>query len=96
MSTTTNDPDEIRDQIDETRGQLSDDVNALAENTRPSTMARHGMSRVRENVMSRVPDKFRAHQQGNPLVLGGVAFGIGWLLGSLVRANGNEREASRS
>lgn len=141
----TNDPDQIREQIEETRGQLRDDVNALAENARPSTMVRHRMSRlkekasgvrdrtmgsssgVKENVMGKasdvrertmdkareaagtggsavssvgdaataVPERIRTQTQGNPLVVGALAFGVGWLLGSLVRASEREHQASQ-
>ncbi|WP_353952033.1 DUF3618 domain-containing protein [Knoellia sp. S7-12] len=42
----TNNPDEIRREIDQTRGQLSSDVNALSETVSPSNVARRQANKV--------------------------------------------------
>jgi ElaB/YqjD/DUF883 family membrane-anchored ribosome-binding protein len=59
----TSNPDEIRRDIDATRGRLSDDVNALTETVRPGNVARRqgehlksGATRLRERVMGKAED----------------------------------------
>ncbi|MFC7487942.1 DUF3618 domain-containing protein [Knoellia sp. CPCC 206453] len=42
----TNNPDEIRREIEDTRGRLSSDVNALSETVRPSNVARRQVDKV--------------------------------------------------
>ena len=52
----TNDPDRIRADIEQTRNELSDDVDAVRERVRPSTMARRQGDRVR-GAMGSVKDR---------------------------------------
>lgn len=47
---TTNDPDAIRADIERTRAQLSDDVNALADQTNPRTVAENQVQKVKDKV----------------------------------------------
>ena len=42
----TNNPDEIRREIEDTRGRLSSDVNALTETVSPSNVARRQADKV--------------------------------------------------
>ena len=63
MTTTSNDPDVIRAEIDRTRGRLSEDVDVLAESVRPSSVARRATqrastraSRLKETVMGTAQD----------------------------------------
>jgi len=46
MTTTNNDPDAIRAEIDRTRGRLSEDVDVLTESVRPSSVAKRTASRA--------------------------------------------------
>lgn len=46
MSETTNDPDQIRADIERTRADLSQNVNALGETVAPGNVARHQVSKV--------------------------------------------------
>ena len=46
--TTSTDPDQIREDIQRTRADLSDDVNALADSVNPKQVARRQASRVRD------------------------------------------------
>lgn len=48
--TTSTDPDAIKEQIESTRGDLSDNVNALADTVRPSAVAHRQARRVREGL----------------------------------------------
>ncbi|HET9128782.1 MAG TPA: DUF3618 domain-containing protein [Propionibacteriaceae bacterium] len=48
----TNDPEEIRREIDATRSSLSYDVNALADEARPRNIARRQVRKVRSSAMS--------------------------------------------
>ena len=50
MSITSNDPDEIRRQIDETRADLSANVDALGESVRPGNVARRQVDKVKGGV----------------------------------------------
>lgn len=129
----SNDPDQIRDQIEVTRSTLSSDVNTLADTVRPGNVVRRQMDKVRgaatstkERVMGTAPD-FRssasdlgatgssavsdvasssqeavkgapgmvmARTQGNPLAAGLIAFGAGWLVGSVIPATRQEQRAA--
>jgi hypothetical protein len=48
--TTSNDPDEIRADIERTRATLSDDVDDLAETVKPQSVARRQVDKVKEAV----------------------------------------------
>ena len=48
----TNDPDQIRQEIDRTRANLSYDVNALADEADPRTMARRQVNKVKSSAGS--------------------------------------------
>lgn len=63
MTTTNNDPDAIRAEIDRTRGRLSEGVDVLTESVRPSSVAKRATqrastraSRLKENVMGTAHD----------------------------------------
>ncbi len=63
MTTTNNDPDAIRAEIDRTRGRLSEDVDVLTESVRPSSVAKRTAqratsraSRLKETVMGTAQD----------------------------------------
>lgn len=63
MTTTNNDADAIRAEIDRTRGRLSEDVDVLTESVRPSSVAKRTVqrttgraSRLKENVMGTAHD----------------------------------------
>ena len=122
MSTTdeSRTPDEIRAEIERTRGELGSDVDALADKVSPSSIAHRQTEKVkgrfqnvRESVMgaadsarssasgsaSGVADHAKdvAHQgvakaKGNPLAVGLIAFGAGWLVSSLIPTSDKEEE----
>ncbi|WP_030529070.1 DUF3618 domain-containing protein [Phycicoccus jejuensis] len=63
MTPTQQDPDEIRREIDRTRGRLTEDVDVLAESVRPSSVARRTTQRagsraagLRDRVMGTAHD----------------------------------------
>jgi len=69
--TTSNDPDEIRADIERTRAALSDDVDDLAESVRPTNVAqrqvdkvKEAASSVKERVMGSDDDDYRASPVG--------------------------------
>jgi gas vesicle protein len=113
----TNNPDEIRSNIELTRQDLGSDVDALADKVTPSKIAQRQTRRVRsafntakERVMgaasdvkdasaesvSDVQQAVTAKAQGNPLAVGLIAFGAGWLAASLVPASSKEKEIAAS
>jgi len=113
----TNDPDEIRSNIELTRQDLGSDVDALADKVTPSKIAQRQSRRarsafitVRERVMgaasdakaasagtvSDVQQTVAAKAQGNPLAVGLIAFGAGWLAASIAPASGKEKEIAAS
>jgi gas vesicle protein len=62
------DPEQIRAEIEATRGDLSDNVNALAESVKPGNVARRQVGKVREaavstkeRIMGAAPDLGSAH-----------------------------------
>jgi len=119
----TNNPDEIRREIEDTRGRLSNDVNALTETVSPSNVAKRQAdkvagvaSSVKDHVMGTADDlrstgsdaassighapgaaasKAKTKTQGNPLAAGLIAFGVGWLVSSLLPASQKEQELAQ-
>lgn len=122
-------PDEIRADIERTRGELGSDVDALADKVNPSSIAHRQTEKVktrfqdvRESVMGAAGSardsvmgaagsarssvsgsvsgttgqaKDVAHQgvqkaKGNPLAVGLIAFGAGWLASSLIPTSDKE------
>jgi hypothetical protein len=142
---TSNDPDVIRRQIEETRRELSYDVDALNEKVNPArvvdrrvTAAKGRISRAKEKVMGtahdttstaqyhaqsaagsvqgaassaadsvqgaaqsaahavqQAPDQIVRQTQGNPLAAGVIAFGVGWLISSLLPASQKEQQLAQ-
>jgi ElaB/YqjD/DUF883 family membrane-anchored ribosome-binding protein len=154
--TTSNDPEVIRRQIEETQRELSYDVDALNEKVNPArvmdrrvTAAKGRISSVKERVMGsaqnarssvmgtahdttssaqyhaqnaagsvqgaassaaetvqgaaqsaasavqQAPDTVVRQTQGNPLAAGLIAFGVGWLVSSLMPASEKERQLAQ-
>ena len=143
--TTSNDPEAIRRQIEQTQRELSYDVDALNEKVNPSRVmdrrvsaAKGRIGRVRERVMGgaqdtrataqhrtqnavgtvqdraqdaaesvqgaaqqaahavqQAPDTIVRQAQGNPLAAGLIAFGVGWLVSSLLPASEKERQLAQ-
>ena len=143
----SSDPDEIRQEIEATRANLSQDVNALTDRAKPANVARRQVDKVRDaagglkdKVMggssgdssgdsggssfssakgsvtdsvsgakgavqgtasalsdraSSAPSQLRSQTQGNPLAAGLIAFGVGWLVSSLLPASQVEQQAAQ-
>jgi uncharacterized protein YjbJ (UPF0337 family) len=103
-------PDEIRAEIDATRGDLGYNVDALADKVNPTQIAHRQADKVKnrftgikESVMgshnpSAADSAKDAGQQavekakGNPLAVGLLAFGAGWLVSSLIPASEKEQD----
>jgi len=153
---TSSDPDVIRRQIEDTRRELSYDVDALNEKVNPArvmdrrvTAAKGRMTNLRERVMGtahdttyraqgaasnaagsvqgaassaagsvqsaassaagtvqdaassaatavqQAPDTIVRQTQGNPLAAGLIAFGVGWLVSSILPASEKERQLAQ-
>jgi gas vesicle protein len=153
---TSSDPEVIRQQIEDTRRELSYDVDALNEKVNPArvvdrrmTAAKGRVARVKEKVMGsahdttsrtqgvasnaagsvqgaasnaagtvqnaassaadsvqnaastavdtvqQTPDLIVRQTQGNPLAAGLIAFGVGWLVSSLLPATEKERQLAQ-
>lgn len=131
--TMSNDPDQIRAEIEQTRANLSNDVNTLTDTVTPSHVAKRQVDKARgavvgvkdrvmgsaaglgssasdkaSNVSGSVSDKasdmgdavtgaprtVKAKTSGNPLAAGLIAFGAGWLIGSLMPASEKEKQAA--
>src|SRR4051795_3526268 len=142
---TSSDPDVIRRQIEETRRELSYDVDALNEKVNPARVmdrrvsaAKGRFTSVKEKVMGsasdttasaqgmasnaagsvqnaassgadsvqnaassavstvqEAPDMVVRQTQGNPLAAGLIAFGVGWLVSSLLPASQKEQELAQ-
>lgn len=126
---TSNDPDQIRREIEETRANLSHNVNDLGETVSPSNVAQrqkdkvaHKVGDVKDRIMGSasdvkqsvtsgtdqsstggpaqsaqdLPDAAKRQASGNPLAVGLIALGAGWLLGSLLPASEAERQAAEA
>ncbi|TFV52730.1 DUF3618 domain-containing protein [Blastococcus sp. TF02A_35] len=142
---TSSDPDVIRRQIEDTRRELSYDVDALNEKVNPSrvmdrrvTAAKGRMTGLKDKVMGtahdtrssaqgmasnaagsvqgtasnaadsvqhaaqsamgavqQAPETISRQAQGNPLAAGLIAFGVGWLVSSLLPASQKEQELAQ-
>src|SRR6185312_13466980 len=142
---TTSDPDVIRRQIEDTRRELSYDVDALNEKVNPSRVvdrrvsaAKGRMTNLKERVMGsahdttssahgmasnaagsvqdaassaagtvqdaastavdavqQAPQMVKQRAQGNPLAAGLIAFGVGWLVSSLLPASEKEKQLAQ-
>jgi uncharacterized protein DUF3618 len=142
---TSSDPDVIRQQIEDTRRELSYDVDALNEKVNPArvvdrrvTAAKGRLTSVKEKVMGsaqdtsqtaqyraqhaagtvqdaassaagsvqsaassaanavqQAPDTVIRQAQGNPLAAGLIAFGVGWLVSSLLPASEKEKQLAQ-
>jgi hypothetical protein len=131
---TRSDPDVIRRQIEDTRRELSYDVDALNEKVNPArvvdrrvTAAKGRITSVKEKVMGsaqdttssahgmasnaadsvqsaastavgavqQAPDAVVRQTQGNPLAAGLIAFGVGWLVSSLLPASEKEKQLAQ-
>jgi hypothetical protein len=148
----SNDPDEIRREIERTQARLSSDVNVLGEKVSPGAIVnrrvdrvRSGAGRLKDRVMGSssattysgthlggsgggvrdtahnaagtvsdaassaagtvsdvassaasavqaAPQAVRQQTQGNPLAAGLIAFGVGWLVSSVLPASRREQE----
>jgi gas vesicle protein len=115
-------PDQIRADIERTRGALGSDVDALADKVSPSQIAHRQTEKakarlagIRDTVMgstdhaassasdaaSDAVDSAKAtarnavgKAKGNPLAVGVIAFGAGWLASSLLPATRAEEHAA--
>lgn len=116
------DPNQIRYDIEQTRLELGEDVDALSDKVNPQKIARRQTSRVR-NAFTGVKDRLMGtaedmkhsgssaastvgdavhdapravaqKTQGNPLAVGLIALGAGWLASSLLPATDPERKAA--
>ncbi|WP_375474701.1 DUF3618 domain-containing protein [uncultured Jatrophihabitans sp.] len=126
-------PDEIQQEIERTRAQLSGDVDRLNEKVSPSKVVGRRVDSVktsaaslREKVMgsaqgangnlgsgvsnaqsalqdkasslssaaSNAPQAVKSQAQGNPLAVGLIAFGVGWLVSSLAPASQAEQQVA--
>jgi gas vesicle protein len=142
---TSSDPEVIRQQIEDTRRELSYDVDALNEKVNPArvvdrrvTAAKGRMTNLKEKVMGsaqgttsqahgmasnaagsvqgaassaadsvsnaastavgavqQAPDTVVRQTQGNPLAAGLIAFGVGWLVSSLLPASEKEKQLAQ-
>jgi hypothetical protein len=142
---TTSDPDVIRRQIEDTRRELSYDVDALNEKVNPArvvdrrvTAAKGRITNLKEKVMGsaqdttssahgiasnaagsvqgaassaagtvqdaassaaeavqNAPDAVVRQTQGNPMAAGLIAFGVGWLVSSLLPASEKEKQLAQ-
>jgi hypothetical protein len=142
---TSSDPEVIRRQIEDTRRELSYDVDALNEKVNPArvvdrrmTAAKGRMTRMKDRVMGsaqdttartqglasnatgsvqsaassaadtvtgaaqsaaetvqQTPDMIVRQTQGNPLAAGLIAFGVGWLVSSLLPATEKEKQLAQ-
>jgi F0F1-type ATP synthase membrane subunit b/b' len=105
-------PRQLEAEIERTRTDLGNDVDALADKIRPSRIVERRVSRIKGSG-SAIKDRFmgtvqeassgvhdgatapvdmvRQRTTGNPLAVGLIAFGVGWLSASLVPATDKEK-----
>lgn len=117
-------PNEIRAEIERTRGDLSANVNALGDAVSPSNVARRQLDKIggtaatiKDRLMgsaqdgidqgshagsdlkdsaAAIPARVTSQTRGNPLALGVIALGAGWLVGSLLPASEREVDLAQT
>jgi len=114
---TSSDPDMIRQEIEQTRRTLSDDVDALNEKANPARVMDRKVSSAKNSVtglkdkvfggaadsssaatggiqesVQNAPDALQRKAQGNPMAAGLIAFGVGWLVSSLLPTSEKEKQ----
>jgi gas vesicle protein len=128
---TSSDPDVIRRQIEETRANLSYEVDALNEKVNPSRVVDRRVGKAKTSVtglkdrvfgaahetgnhaggaahnaadsvhgaasdamgaVQQAPGQLKNQAQGNPLAAGLIAFGVGWLVSSLLPTSEKEKQ----
>ena len=119
---TSSDPDVIRQQIENTRAELSYDVDALNEKVNPARVVDRRVTRTKQAVgdlrsrvmgsdssggmagpvkgaahdaahgVAQAPDTVVAQTRGNPMAAGLIAFGVGWLVSSLLPTSEKEKQ----
>jgi len=117
--TTSNDPDVIRQQIEDTRADLGYDVDALNEKVNPARVVDRRVTRTKQAVddlrgkvfgsdssaggvtarahdaaqgVAQAPDAALSGTRGNPVAAGLIAFGVGWLVSSLLPTSEKEKQ----
>jgi gas vesicle protein len=116
------DPNVIRSEIERTRLELGEDVDALADKVTPSKIAqrqtdkvKNALGNVKDRVMGSAEDAKEAGRsavsnvgdsvaeaprkaanvtRGNPLAVGLIAFGAGWLASAFLPASDPEKRAA--
>ncbi|GAB4081890.1 DUF3618 domain-containing protein [Modestobacter muralis] len=131
---TSSDPDVIRRQIEETRANLSYEVDALNEKVNPSRVVDRRVGKAKTSVtglkdrvfgaahetgnhaggaahnaadtvqgaasdamgaVQQAPGQLKTQAQGNPLAAGLIAFGVGWLVSSLLPTSEKEKQLAQ-
>jgi gas vesicle protein len=116
----TDNPDEIRSDIERTRRELGRDVDALGDKVTPSHVmhrqadkVKHAFGSAKDRVMgvasdakdamvdasdavTDAPHTVARQTQGNPIAVGLIAFGVGWLAASMLPASRKEAELASS
>ena len=96
-------PRDIERDIVVTREQLGRDMDDLTDRANPKAAVRRRTYRVRASVgrardrvmgTSGPAEQVRRQSEGNPLAVGLIAFGAGWLVASMFPATQVEREAA--
>jgi cell division septum initiation protein DivIVA len=77
--------------ISGTAGSAADSAKGMASSTKDTVAAKASSA---ADMASSVPDQARQRTRGNPLAAGLVAFGVGWLLSSLLPATDREQQAA--
>lgn len=117
--TSSNDPDVIRQQIEDTRADLGYDVDALNEKVNPARVVDRRVTRTKQAVddlrgkvfgsdssaggvtarahdaaqgVAQAPDAALSGTRGNPVAAGLIAFGVGWLVSSLLPTSEKEKQ----
>ncbi len=123
-------PEQIQQQIEETRSHLSGHVDRLEEKVAPGKVVGRQVDSIKGSASSlrnrfmgsadsgsglrgaadslsssasglgsaagSAPDAIRGQTQGNPLAVGLIAFGVGWLLSSAAPASQPERDMAQT
>ena len=90
--TTTNNPDELRAEIEQTRANLSQNVNALGQAVTPGNIARRQVDKAK-GAATGVKDKVMGSAEGHASALGEKASGVG---GSVSGSVGNAGQTAKA
>ncbi len=86
---------QVHRQVDRVKGSARSRTTAVREKVMGSTHSGRSTSSAVKDAAGGAQDAAAEHTRGNPLAAGLIAFGVGWLAGSLLPSSEREQQAAQ-